>query len=65
MASGSALSEHLGRNGRQVRESLLLKNTRSKALTQATGGANELRFSGEPSDAFPRSYGGGRWALSN
>jgi hypothetical protein len=34
MASGSALSEHLGRNGRQVRESLLLKNTRSKALTQ-------------------------------
>ena len=52
MASGSALSEHFGRNGREVRESLLLKNTRSKALTQATG---ELMNSGYPREA--RDFG--------
>lgn len=43
MTSASESGEHLGRNGREVRESLLLKNIRSQALTQATG---ELMNSG-------------------
>jgi len=43
MVSTSESGEHLGRNGREVRNSLLLKNTRSQALTRATG---ELMNSG-------------------
>ena len=43
MVSTSESGEHLGRNGRDVRDSLLLKNTRSQALTLATG---ELMNSG-------------------
>ena len=43
MASASKLNEHLNRKGREVRERLLRKNARSKALTLATG---ELMNSG-------------------
>ena len=43
MAGASESGEHVGRNGREVRDSLLLKNTRSQALTLATG---ELMNSG-------------------
>jgi glutamate-1-semialdehyde 2,1-aminomutase len=43
MAGASESGEHLGRNGREVRDSLLMKNKRSQALTLATG---ELMNSG-------------------
>jgi glutamate-1-semialdehyde 2,1-aminomutase len=43
MASVFESDERIGRNGREVRESLQQKNMRSQALTQATG---ELMNSG-------------------
>ena len=59
MAGASESGEHLGRNGREVRDSLLLKNTTLSSANAGNWRAYELWLCGEPGDALSGAHGGG------